>query len=159
MRAYICQWHIRGASARFSGSVMENVQFLDRVIELKERCEAKEREVREELGLTPGEYSCLRAFPEQEALDIGALSRLLLLSHSRTSRVVDKLVKRKLVSREVSESDRRAATLQLTALGLEAKNRLHQSLLDCEQRIVAEMSETERGRVVEALDVLRRAMG
>ena len=140
-------------------AVLENVQFLGRVIELKERCEAKEREVRKELGLSPGEYCCLRVFPMGESLDVGELSRLLALSHSRASRLVDKLVKRKMVSREVSESDRRAATLRLTPAGFEAKNRLVESLLDCERRIVAELSESERREVVNALDVLCRAMG
>ena len=71
-------------------------------------------------GLNSEQYEALlaiRAFAAPVGLTISQLSERLQVKHHSAVNIVDRLVKRKLVTREAGETDRRRRHVQLTAKG------------------------------------------
>src|SRR2546421_344511 len=71
-------------------------------------------------GLNPEQYEALlaiRAFTAPVGLTISQLSERLQVKHHSAVNIVDRLVGRKLVTREAGKTDRRRRHVQLTAKG------------------------------------------
>ena len=71
-------------------------------------------------GLNPEQYEALlaiRAFAAPVGLTISQLSERLQVKHHSAVNIVDRLVGRKLVTREAGKTDRRRRHVQLTAKG------------------------------------------
>jgi DNA-binding MarR family transcriptional regulator len=71
-------------------------------------------------GLNPEQYEALLAikgFAAPVGLTISQLSERLQVKHHSAVNIVDRLVERKLVTREAGEIDRRRRNVQLTAKG------------------------------------------
>ena len=71
-------------------------------------------------GLNSEQYEALlaiRAFAAPVGLTISQLSERLQVKHHSAVNIVDRLVERKLVTREAGETDRRRRHVQLTAKG------------------------------------------
>ena len=71
-------------------------------------------------GLTPQQHQALLAikgFPEREYVSIAELAERLQLRHHSVVGLVDRLVRRKLLGRASSITDRRCVELRLTARG------------------------------------------
>ena len=73
----------------------------------------------EEAGfdLTPVQYAALGAVATHPAIDQATLAGLIAYDRTTIGGVVDRLVQKGLVAREVSSRDRRARTLQITDAG------------------------------------------
>lgn len=134
------------------------VGLMDMLSEMKERCLAREHRIQRELSLSPGEYGCLRVFPVSEELDVGALAAKLSLSHSRTSRIIERLVKQAWVTRRPSPSDRRTVLLKLSPEGIDMKGRQAALVRRCEAAIYGEMTEHDRRTVHAAFALVMSAM-
>jgi len=71
-------------------------------------------------GVNPEQYEALLAikgFDAPDGLTISQLSERLQVKHHSAVNIVDRLVERKLVTREAGETDRRRRHVQLTAKG------------------------------------------
>ena len=71
-------------------------------------------------GLNPEQYEALlaiKAFAAPVGLTISELSERLQVKHHSAVNIVDRLVERKLITREAGETDRRRRHVQLTAKG------------------------------------------
>lgn len=70
------------------------------------------------MGLTVPQLLCLKAIgDEPEAMTVAELAKRVSLSPTTTSRIVERLVRADLVSREREREDRRRVRLSLTAAG------------------------------------------
>lgn len=82
------------------------------------------------------------------------LSSLLLLDMSTTSRTVESLVKKELVERTTSKSDRRSVDIYLTPTGEEVFQDIEKRMnLDFE-RIFSYVPDTEKQNVLKSLDLI-----
>lgn len=90
---------------------------------------------------------------EMEKLTVWQLSNKLRLETSTVSRLVDKLVKKGLVYREVNEKNRRELFLHLTEKGHITVNRLREQSLTFYQRILNNLSESEQKIVVDGFEL------
>ena len=90
---------------------------------------------------------------EVEKLTVWQLSNKLRLETSTVSRLVDKLVKKGLVYREVNEKNRRELFLHLTEKGHITVNRLREQSLTFYQRILNNLSESEQKIVVDGFEL------
>src|SRR5437588_2464844 len=71
-------------------------------------------------GVNPEQYEALlavKAFAAPVGLTISELSERLQVKHHSAVNIVDRLVERKLITREAGETDRRRRHVQLTAKG------------------------------------------
>ncbi|MEY2544859.1 MAG: hypothetical protein QOE81_2320 [Verrucomicrobiota bacterium] len=76
--------------------------------------------LRANAGLNPEQYEALLAIKSFDApvgLTISQLSERLQVKHHSAVNIVDRLVEKKLVTREAAETDRRQRHVQLTAKG------------------------------------------
>jgi DNA-binding MarR family transcriptional regulator len=78
----------------------------------------KEEEICHHLGLTISQLECLAAWPQKNTpMTIHQVANSMALSHSRSSRVVDSLVRHGLLCRMCREKDRRTQWVALTMAG------------------------------------------
>jgi MarR family transcriptional regulator for hemolysin len=71
------------------------------------------------------------------------------------SKIVDGLVARKLITREIASSDRRRMTLALTPRGQTLLKAAHEATKDCLADKLRSLSPADRALVINALDALR----
>lgn len=118
------------------------------------------RRVGKESGLTVPQLLCLRTLSAEAAgVTVGQVSEAVQLSKSTTSVLVDGLVKRGLISRERSLTDRRRVELRLTDAGQE---RLADLPAPLETRFVERLgalSAVDQVRLVAALEQVVDLMG
>ncbi|UXP31712.1 MarR family transcriptional regulator [Reichenbachiella agarivorans] len=88
-------------------------------------------------GLTTQQYNTLRILRGQhpKAATINLIIDRMLDRMSNASRIVDKLVTKGLVSREINEKDRRAVDVKITSEGLRLLDELDLKLTDLVQKI------------------------
>jgi len=95
---------------------------------------------------------------ELEKLTVWELSKKLGLETSSVSRLVDKLVKKGLIYREVNEKNRREIFLHLTEKGHITVNCLREHSITFYQRILGNLSESEQKKVVDGFELFIRSI-
>ncbi len=84
---------------------------------LRDCCQRQEGEMCHKLSLTPSQFTCLLAMPETGDLTVHQVAKVMGLSPSRASRIVDSLVRDGLLERRTTDKDRRRQFLALTTAG------------------------------------------
>lgn len=127
---------------------------LSRVSRLARYLDLKRRDVFAAHQLEPWEFdvlASLRRAGTPYALTPGALMNELLVSSGTMTNRVDRLESRGLVSRSPSPDDRRAVLVSLTPLGQQVVDEALAGLLECEQEILAPLSDEQRQNLSELL--------
>lgn len=94
---------------------------------------------------------------EAEHLSVKQLAEQLGISLPAASRAIDPLVKRRLVSRQEDQLDRRVKRVRLTARGEAAVGRLIATRLAAAQRMLESFTRSEREKLADALaEILSR---
>ena len=107
-------------------------------------------------GLTPQQYNVLRILRGQHpnAASVGLIQERMLDRSSNASRLVDKLVAKKLVDRKTCPDDRRQVDIKITASGLELLERMDVDMKKWEE-LMKTLSEDEARQLGDLLDKLR----
>jgi DNA-binding MarR family transcriptional regulator len=119
--------------------------------------ETLDRELREEHGLTLGEYDVLLrlARAPERALRMSDLAERVLLSPSGLTRLIDRLVGRGLVQRRPDAADGRIALAWLTDDGLrQLKIAARTHLRGIRKHFTGRLSETKLRNVASALETI-----
>ncbi len=105
------------------------------------------------LGVTPSQAEVLRVLSDRGPLTLTALGDLLVCETGNSpSRLVDRLVARGLVRRDIDSDDRRYIALSLTADG----GHLSRRIADVEERLYSTIDELVAGQPVnETISALR----
>lgn len=119
-----------------------------------------------EAGLTVPQLVCLKAVGEleeafagdKEEITVARVSAEVHLSPATVSRIVDRLVRADLVTRVRAASDRRRVCLSLTPAGLDRFQTLPIPLQERFVRRLAELPESERRQLMEALHTITEMM-
>jgi DNA-binding MarR family transcriptional regulator len=96
----------------------------------------------------------LEALSEKGPLAMRELAEHLFLKISTVTRLVDGLVKKRLVRRKRDPVDRRIVRVEMTEAGLRVHGKITEDLLSREEELLASLSEDVRGGVVDALSML-----
>lgn len=116
------------------------------------------RRLEQEVGLTGPQLICLRVLDQRGPLTAGTLARAVDLSQATLTGILDRLAKRRLVTRRRSSKDRRRVTIALSAEG-EALVRAAPSPLQavfCAR--LAELPERTQARLCTTLEEVVRMM-
>jgi DNA-binding MarR family transcriptional regulator len=108
-----------------------------------------------ERGLTQGEAHILALLAHSSPAKVAHLYRGLAHKRSTLTSILDRLAKRKLITRRVGVSDRRTFVVALTAKGREVAERVSRHLITLERGVARRVSATDiKGftRVVLALE-------
>ena len=117
-------------------------------------CAAKTSEVVSEAGLTPLQYGVLIHLSRRTgkpSIEQNTLANRLNVDRNTASLLVEQLVKKGLVERQVNSADRRSRLLSLTIKGEKLYERLRPIHLAANERILAPISPRERKLLVSLL--------
>jgi DNA-binding MarR family transcriptional regulator len=125
---------------------------------LRECCQRQETEMCHLLALTGSQFACLLAMPETDACNVQEVAQAMGLSPSRTSRVVDSLVRSGLLDRSAQENNRRKQVLVLTPLGRSKWRSARKLLLECEQKLLSQLTAQPSHELEEAFRMVIAAL-
>lgn len=94
-------------------------------------------------GITRREWRVLGLLHGHEGMPPSVLAERVQLDRARTSRAISALVKKKLIMRSPTPSDRRGARLALTAQGVRLYQELMPEVQDINRRILSVLSSEE----------------
>ncbi len=122
---------------------------------MRDCCQRQEGEMCRKLGLSPSQFACLLAMPEQAGeFNVHEVAEVMGLSPSRASRIIDSLVRGGLFSRRTLDRDRRAQLVALTPAGRERWQEAHRLLAECERRLLAHLPPRRKQELAETLKEL-----
>ena len=118
------------------------------------KCQAKEAWIAEKHGLFPSEFKCLRLLGHNGELNNKDIAKLMNLSASRLTRIVDGLVKKGYLMREINSEDRRNMRLNLLKRGKQLTEKLDESYVDIHREILQEIEPDKHLGLVTAMENL-----
>lgn len=98
--------------------------------------------------LTPVQFAALDALKHHGGIDQAGLATAIAKDRATTGTVIDRLVRKKLISRTVSPSDKRARVLRLTADGEALLAALTPIVLRLQKDILPGLTKTEYDQFV-----------
>jgi DNA-binding MarR family transcriptional regulator len=129
-------------------------RIFDIISNLKKKCLEKEDNIQKEHYLSPAEYNGLLSLIPGETYNCNQLSKKLGLSVSRSSRVLEKLVKNGYLKEISSKEDRRVLKIKLTTKGIGTRDKINKRLDECEKDIIGKLKESELHFLENALNKL-----
>jgi len=108
-------------------------------------------------AISPEQYNVLRILrgaPDRSLPTLEIASRMITRAPNIT-RLIDKLVQKKLVSRCDHDRDRRVVVVKLTPKGLDLVNGITTTVNDLDARGLANLSKTQVETLIEILDAVR----
>ena len=130
----------------------------DLTYKLLENCQEKQEYIAQQMNISVSEFKCLRSFRSDPVLSVKEIAQRMNLTSSRLTRIIDGLVLKELVTRDINTSDRRLMDVALTAKGKEISFRLDKDYTHLHQEILANIEKPSRQAVITALENLSRAM-
>jgi len=130
----------------------------DLTFELLDRCHEKQEIIAGKVGLTIAEFKVMRAFRGESHLSGQELSNRVQLSGSRMTRILDGLVEKQIVRREIGSKDRRTMEISLTEKGQLITEKLQQSYVGAHVDIMKFLPPDAGESVIMAMEKLRDAM-
>jgi len=129
-------------------------------LNVKRTAEALERNLSETLksfGVTGTQYNVLRILrgAEPDGLPCGEIAARMVTRDPDVTRLLDRLDKGGLVTRERSAEDRRVVTTRITARGLELLASLDRPVADVHRRQLAHMDARALQSLIDALQTAR----
>jgi DNA-binding MarR family transcriptional regulator len=109
-------------------------------------------------GVTVSQCLIIDILHNQKELSMNKLGGETGLAISTLTRIVDLLVRDKLVKRSRSSDDRRKVILTLTAKGKELQNKLHLCSLEYTGEILSKIPANKREDIIQALKLLESAV-
>ncbi|MGD1006662.1 MAG: MarR family transcriptional regulator [Ignavibacteriaceae bacterium] len=121
-------------------------------------CQEKENRLAEQHGLTHAEFRCLRSFGTEECLNNKSIAERMNLSPSRLTRIINKLVLKEYIVREINNTDRRNMCVSLSGKGKQIVQLLNQSYLDIHTEILKDIDESQHSPLITAMTNLLSAL-
>jgi DNA-binding MarR family transcriptional regulator len=132
-------------------------QMADLTYELLENCQIKIERTAHKLNLTVAEFKLLRTINDGERVTAGELARRMGLSGSRLTRIIDGLVRKRIVKKNVGGRDRRVVEIQLTSEGIQTRDQLKLMYVTVHQEIIDLLPSDAGESVISAMHKLREA--
>jgi len=130
---------------------LEATQLADLTFKLLANCQEKEARLAEQYGLTQAEFRCLRLFGTKESSNNKAIAERMNLSPSRLTRIIDGLVKKTYMIREIDSDDRRNMRVTLSKQGIEIVHRLNNAYIGIHKEILDEIEEPQHKPLITAM--------
>ena len=105
-------------------------------------------------GLTGAQYNVLRILrgAEPEGLPCSTVAERMISHDPDMTRLLDRMEKRELISRERQRDDRRVVKTRITSAGLEVLKRLDAPVRELHKRQFAHMGQTRTKALADLLD-------
>jgi DNA-binding MarR family transcriptional regulator len=121
-------------------------------------CQEKEAWLAEQHGLFQAEFKCLRLFGTDESLNNTQISERMNLSPSRLTRIIDGLVKKGYMQREIDQHDRRNMRVTLSRRGKILTNKLNRAFIEVHDEILKDIHVSQHESLITAMEHLHSAI-
>jgi len=121
-------------------------------------CQEKEVRLAEVHELTQAEFRCLRLFGKDENLNNKQIAERMKLSPSRLTRIIDGLVKKEYINREIDPNDRRNMRVTLSKKGKLLVQQLNKAYVDIHNEILEDIEESQHEALITAMEHLLSAL-
>jgi len=121
-------------------------------------CQEKEAWLAEQHGLFQAEFKCLRLFGTNESLNNTQISERMNLSPSRLTRIIDGLVKKGYMQREIDQNDRRNMRVTLSRRGKIFTNKLDKAFVEVHEEILQDIDPSQHEHLISAMEHLLAAI-
>lgn len=122
------------------------------------RCQEKESRLAEKHNLLEAEFKCLRLMSSEENPNNKEIAEKMNLSPSRITRIMDGLIKKGYMVREIDNADRRNMILSLSKKGKNLTTRLNNAFIEIHQEILNEIDEKQHESLIIAMGNLDKAI-
>jgi DNA-binding MarR family transcriptional regulator len=133
-------------------------QFQELIMKLFQCCQERMQYQCERFGLPDAEFRCLMLFGEERYLTAKGIAHKMNVVKSRVSKIVDGLIKKKLIQRIKDPEDSRISLLSLTADGQKKLSNINRFLQDIHYQVLLQMAPDQRKTVLTNLDILKASM-
>ncbi len=121
-------------------------------------CQEKEVRLAEVHNLTQAEFRCLRLFGRDENLNNKHIAERMKLSPSRLTRIIDGLVKKEYINREIDPNDRRNMRVNLSKRGKQLVQQLNKAYVNIHNEILQDIDVSQHEALITAMDHLLSAL-
>ena len=121
-------------------------------------CQEKEVHLAELHGLTQAEFRCLRLFGSDESLNNKTIAERMNLSPSRLTRIIDGLVKKRYIRRDIDSNDRRNMKVNLSTKGKSLVQQLNKAYVDIHEEILLDIDPSQHEQLIVAMTHLLEAL-
>lgn len=112
----------------------------------------------EKFDLPDAEIRCLQLFGEERYLTAKGIAHKMNVVKSRVSKIIDGLIKKKLVQRIKDPEDSRISLLSLTPKGQKKLKKINVFLEEIHHQVLLQMAPDQRKAVLTNLDLLKASM-
>ena len=130
----------------------------DLTFSLLANCQEKENRLAEQYGLTQAEFRCLRLFGTAESLNNKQIAARMNLSPSRLTRIIDGLVNKGYMVREIEPNDRRNMRVSLSQKGVIIVQQLNNAYVNIHKEILEEINESQHAPLLTAMTHMLSAL-
>jgi DNA-binding MarR family transcriptional regulator len=134
------------------------VRLADLTFNLLARCQEKQAWLAEEHGLFQAELKCLRLLGSDENLNNKEIAKRMNLSPSRLTRIIDGLVKKGYMKREIDQTDRRNMRVFLSKRGKTLTDTLNKAFIDLHSEILQDIDISQHEPLITAMEHLHSAI-
>jgi DNA-binding MarR family transcriptional regulator len=133
-------------------------QFQDLVAKLYQCCQERMQYQCERFGLPDAEFRCLQLFGNERYLTAKGIAHQLNVVKSRVSKIVDGLIRKKLVQRVKDPEDSRIQLISLTPEGQKRLREINGFSEDLHWQVLNQMAPDQRQAMLTNLDLLKASM-
>ena len=140
-------------------SVNKNAEMLANLtFNLLARCQEKEARLAEQNKLLEAELKCLRIMDLEESINNQDVADRMNLSPSRITRIIDGLVKKGYILREIDREDRRNMKISLTEKGVNLTNKINNAFVEIHKEILKEIDNSQHESLLITMGNLQSAV-
>ena len=128
------------------------------IFKLLPKCQQKEVWLAENNGILLAELKCLRLFETNDKLNNKFIANSMYMSQSRSTRIVDGLVKKGYLNREEKTEDRRNVEVALLKKGKILTNKLRKDYINLHHKILDGIDTSQHDSLLAAMQNLNSAI-
>jgi DNA-binding MarR family transcriptional regulator len=121
-------------------------------------CQEKEVRLATIHSLTQAEFRCLRLFGTDESVNNKKIAERMNLSPSRLTRIIDGLVEKEYILREIDPEDRRNMRVMLSKRGRQLVNQLNKAYVQIHSEILQDIEISQHEPLIIAMQHLLEAL-
>ena len=133
-------------------------QFQELIAKLFQCCQERMQYQCERFGLPDAELRCLMLFGQERYLTAKGIAQKMNVVKSRVSKIVDGLIRKKLIQRIKDPEDLRISLLSLSPEGQKKLNDINDFLENVHHQVLSQMAPDQRMAMLTNLDILKASM-
>jgi DNA-binding MarR family transcriptional regulator len=139
-------------------SEFQLVQFQELITKLFQCCQERMQYQCDRFQLPDAELRCLVLFGEERYLTAKGIALKMNVVKSRVSKIIDGLLKKKLIQSIKDPEDSRVSLLSLTSQGQKKLYEINRFLKNIHGQVLSQMAQDQRQAMLTNLDILKASM-